>query len=166
MSSMDRKQRIARLTGVQIIATGSYAPPAVVTNADLAAHGYDAEWIVQRTGILERRKATDDVAASDLAFEAAESCLKSAAKSQGRSYEDVLRDVDLIVLATMTPDSPIPSTACRLQQRLGCAAAAFDVGAACAGFMFAIATGMQFVKTDNAKTVLVVGSEVMTRSVD
>ncbi|HEY2416141.1 MAG TPA: beta-ketoacyl-ACP synthase III [Pirellulaceae bacterium] len=163
---MDRKQRIARLTGVEIIACGSYAPPAVVTNADLAAHGYDADWIVQRTGILERRKAADDVAASDLAFEAAQCCLKSAAASQGRSYDEVLGDVDLIVLATMTPDSPIPSTACQLQRRLGCDAAAMDVGAACAGFMFALATGMQFVKTGNANSVLVVGTEVMTRTID
>src|SRR5690348_2097524 len=107
MSSMDRKQRIARLTGVQITATGSYAPPAVVTNADLAAHGYAADWIVQRTGILERRQAADDVAASDLAFEAAQLCRNSAAASQDRSYRDVLGNVDLIVLATMTPDSPI-----------------------------------------------------------
>src|SRR6185369_11076972 len=75
-------------------------------------------------------------------------------------------EIDLIVLATMTPDSPIPSTACRLQQRLGCTAAAMDVGAACAGFMYALTTGMQFVKTGNAKTVLVVGSEVMTRAVN
>ena len=78
---MDRKQRIARLTGVQIIAIGSYAPPDIVTNADLAAHGYDADWIVQRTGILERRKAANNIAASDLAFEATQRCLKSAAAS-------------------------------------------------------------------------------------
>ena len=166
MSSMDRKPWIARLTGVQIIATGSYAPPTIVTNADLAAHGYDADWIVQRTGILERRKAPKNVAASDLAFEAAQRCLKLAAASQSRSYDEVLRSIDLIVLATMTPDSPIPTTACQLQRRLGCDAAAMDVGAACAGFMFALATGMQFIKTGNAKSVLVVGTEVMTRAID
>src|SRR6478672_938261 len=163
---MDRHQRIARLTGVQVIATGSYAPPAVVTNADLAAHGYDADWIVQRTGILERRRAADNVAASDLAVEAAQRCLNSAAASQSRTYDHVLGDVDLIILATMTPDSPIPSTACQLQKRLGCTAAAMDVGAACAGFMYALVTGMQFVKTGTARRVLVVGSDVMTRTIN
>src|SRR5262245_35051607 len=133
---MTAESRTSRLTGVQILATGSYAPPAIVTNADLAAHGYDADWIVQRTGILERRQAAIGIAASDLAFEATQRCLQSAAISQGRSYDDVLRDVDLIVLATMTPDSPAPSTACQLQRQLGSGAAAFDVGAACAGFMY------------------------------
>src|SRR4029077_11022200 len=75
-------------------------------------------------------------------------------------------DLDLIVLATMTPDSPIPSTACQLQRRLGCSAAAMDVGAACAGFMYALVTGMQFVKTGTARRVLVVGADVMTRAVN
>jgi 3-oxoacyl-[acyl-carrier-protein] synthase-3 len=166
MSSIDRKQRIARLTGVQILATGSYTPPAVITNNDLAAHGYDAEWIVQRSGILERRRAADEVATSDLAFEAAKRCIKAAAAAQKRPFDDVLSGVELIVLATMTPDSPIPSTACQLQRRLDCDAAAMDVGAACAGFMFALATGMQFIKTGNAKSVLVVGAEVMTRTIN
>lgn len=159
---MDRSSRTSRLTGVQILATGSYVPPAVVTNADLAAHGYDADWIVQRTGILERRQAASGVATSDLACEAAQRCLQSAATLQGRTYDDVRRDVDLIVLATMSPDSPAPSTACQLQRRLGSDAAAFDVGAACAGFMYALTTGMQFIKTGTAQSVLVVGSEVMT----
>jgi 3-oxoacyl-[acyl-carrier-protein] synthase-3 len=163
---MERTSRISRLTGVEVIACGSYAPPTVVTNGDLAAHGYDADWIVQRTGILERRRAADNVAASDLALEAAQRCLQVAAARQGRSYDEVLRDVDLIVVATMTPDSQIPSTACHLQRRLGCDAAAMDVGAACAGFMYAAATGMQFVKTGNAKNVLVVGTEVMTRTIN
>lgn len=163
---MDRPPRTSRLTGVQILATGSYAPPTVVTNADLAAHGYDADWIVQRTGIQERRQAAPDMAASDLAFEAAHRCLQSGASAQGRSYEDVLGAIDLIVVATMTPDSPSPSTACRLQHRLRSNAPAVDLGAACAGFMYAAATGMQFVKTGNAKTVLVVGTEAMSRFIN
>ena len=148
----------ARLTGVQIVACGAYAPPQVVTNADLAVHGYDADWIVQRTGIRERRRAESCVAASDLAYEASIRCLQSAGITAS--------EIDLIVLATMTPDSPIPSTACQLQRRLGCRAAAMDVGAACAGFMYALVTGMQFVKTGCARRVLVVGSDVMTRTIN
>jgi 3-oxoacyl-[acyl-carrier-protein] synthase-3 len=154
----DAGRRISRLTGVQILACGAYAPPRIVTNADLAQHGYDADWIVQRTGIQARRWAEPDVAASDLAYEAATRCL---AQASVRADE-----LDLIVLATMTPDSPIPSTACQLQRRLGGRAAAMDVGAACAGFMFALVTGMQFIKTGTARRVLVVGSDVMTRIID
>src|SRR5262245_4741254 len=150
--------RIGRLTGVQIVACGSYAPPRVVTNAELAPLGYDADWIVQRTGILERRWAAADVAASDLGCEAAVRCLQRAKVSAD--------EIDLIVLATMTPDSPIPSTACQLQRRLGGRAAAMDVGAACAGFMYALVTAAQFIKTGSAQRILVVGSDVMTRVID
>jgi 3-oxoacyl-[acyl-carrier-protein] synthase-3 len=146
------------LTGVQILATGSYAPPEVVTNADLAPLGIDADWIVQRTGIRERRRAAADQATSDLAFEAAARCLAQANVPAS--------EIDLIVLATMTPDSPTPSTACQLQRRLGGRAAAFDVSAACAGFMYALVTGLQFIKTGTARRVLVVGADVMTRAVN
>jgi 3-oxoacyl-[acyl-carrier-protein] synthase-3 len=143
---------------VQILATGSFVPPQVVSNQDLAAEGYDPEWIVQRTGIHARRRAATGLAASDLGYEAAVRCLEQA---QVRPDE-----LDLIVLATMTPDSPTPSTACQLQRRLGGHAAAFDVSAACAGFMYALVTGMQFIKTGCARRVLVVGTEVMTRIID
>lgn len=150
--------RIARLTGVQVLACGAYVPPQIVTNEDLAPHGYDADWIVQRTGILERRRAANDVAASDLAYEASVRCLARAGIGAD--------EIDLIVLATMTPDSPIPSTASQLQRRLGGSAAAMDIGAACAGFMYALVTGMQFIKTQTARRVLVVGSDVMTRTIN
>jgi len=165
-STSQALHRTAQLTGVQILACGGYAPPRIVSNEDLAAHGYDAEWIVQRTGIQARRWAEEGVAASDLAYEAATRCLEQAAVADGRQFEEVRDEVDLIVLATMTPDSPIPSTACQLQRRLGGRAAAMDVGAACAGFMFALITGAQFVKTGTARRVLVVGSDVMTRTID
>jgi 3-oxoacyl-[acyl-carrier-protein] synthase III len=159
------------LTGVQILATGSFVPPQVVTNADLAEFGYDADWIVQRTGILARRRAADDVAASDLGYEAAVRCL-DAARAEGLlrgasgSLAEAAADVDCVIVATMTPDSPSPSTACRVQGRLGIRAAAFDVGAACAGFMYALVTGMQFVKAGGARRVLVIGSDVMSRAVN
>jgi 3-oxoacyl-[acyl-carrier-protein] synthase-3 len=146
------------LTGVQVLGIGSFVPPDVVRNEDLASLGCDAEWIIQRTGIRERRHAAADLATSDLGYEAATRCLEQAGVSP--------KQVDLIVLATMSPDSPAPSTACRLQRRLGCTAPAFDVSAACAGFMYALSTGMQYVKTGNARRVLVVGSDVMSRTVN
>jgi 3-oxoacyl-[acyl-carrier-protein] synthase-3 len=146
------------LTGVQVLGIGAFVPDRIVRNEDLANLGCDADWIVQRTGIRERRQAEAGHATSDLAVEAARRCLAQAGCTA--------KDVDLIVLATMSPDSPAPSTACRLQRLLGCRAPAFDVSAACAGFMYALVTGMQYVKTGNARRVLVVGSDVMTRTVD
>jgi 3-oxoacyl-[acyl-carrier-protein] synthase-3 len=146
------------LTGVQVLGVGSFVPARIVRNEDLASLGCDAEWIEQRTGIRERRQAEPSVATSDLAYEAALKCLDHAGVAA--------KDIDLIVIATMSGDSPTPSTACRLQRLLGCRAAAFDVSAACAGFMYALVTGMQYVKTGNARRVLVVGSDVMSRTVD
>jgi 3-oxoacyl-[acyl-carrier-protein] synthase-3 len=149
---------LATLTGVQILATGSYAPEKVVTNGDLAERGLDEEWIVQRTGIHERRVAPPDQATSDVAYEAAVRCLDAAGASAG--------DIDLILVATMTPDSPLPSTACLLQQRLGCVAPALELNAACAGFMYALVTGMQYVKTECSRCPLVVGVDLMSRVVN
>jgi 3-oxoacyl-[acyl-carrier-protein] synthase-3 len=149
---------VSRLTGIQILATGSFTPPRVITNEELAPLGYDADWIVQRSGILERRQAGADIASSDLAYEAATRCLEQAGVQSD--------ELDLIVVATLTGDSPIPSTACQSQRRIGGRAVAFDVSAACSGFMYALVTGMQFVKTGSARRVLVVGSEVMSRVIN
>ena len=127
------------LTGVQIVGTGSFLPDLVVTNEDLASLGYDAEWIIQRTGIRERRHAPPGMTTSDMATAAAERCLAAA---------DVDRaEVDLIVLGTMTPDRLLPATVATVQHRLGLNCAAMDVSAACAGFTYALATAMQFVAT-------------------
>ncbi|ADB19395.1 3-oxoacyl-(acyl-carrier-protein) synthase III [Pirellula staleyi DSM 6068] len=145
------------ITGVAVRAMGAYVPPRIVPNEELSSLGCDADWIVQRTGIHERRRADDAVATSDLGAMAARVCLDRAGISA--------RDLDLIVLATMTPDSPSPSTACHVQRLLGSSAASMDVSAACAGFMFALVTGMQFVKTGASQNVLVVGSDLMTRTV-
>ena len=150
--------RLPRLTGVQMLSVGAYAPPQVVSNEELAHLGCDPAWIIQRTGIRERRKAADGVATSDLAAEAARRCLAAAGVKAS--------EVDLIVLATMTPDSVTPSTACRMQALIGASCPAMDVSAACSGFMYALATGMQFVKTGCARRVLVIGAEVMTRAVN
>ena len=146
------------LTGVQILATGSYVPEEVVRNEDLAQLGYDADWIVQRTGIRQRRRAASWQATSDLAYEAARSCLDQAGARP--------TDVDLVILGTFTPDSPAPSSACRLAHRLDINAAAMDVNAACAGFMYALVTGMQFVASGCSQLALIVGADVLSRVVN
>jgi 3-oxoacyl-[acyl-carrier-protein] synthase III len=138
--------------------TGSYVPDRIVSNDDLAHLGCDSEWIIQRTGIRERRWAAVEQATSDLAYEAAIRCLRQAAVDPS--------DVDLIVVATITQDHMTPSTACLLQQRLGCIAPAMDINAACSGFMYALVTGGQFVRNGLARNALIVGSEVMSRTVN
>jgi 3-oxoacyl-[acyl-carrier-protein] synthase-3 len=147
----------AVLTGVQLLGTGSFAPAGVVTNEDLVPLGYDPEWIVQRTGIRERRKAAPHEATSDLAVAAAQRCLDDARATP--------EQIDLILVATMTPDMLTPSTACIVQRRLGASCAAMDLNAACSGFMYALVTAAQFIKSQSARRVLVVGADVMSRTV-
>ncbi len=154
----ETRGRMGSLPGVRILGCGSYVPDHVVSNEDLAALGCDSEWIVRRTGILERRHATADQATSDLCYEAAVRCLADASVS--------VDQVDLILVATITPDHFTPSTACHLQKRLGAFAPAMDLGAACAGFVYALATGAQFVAAGNAKRVLIVGADLMSRTID
>jgi 3-oxoacyl-[acyl-carrier-protein] synthase-3 len=149
---------LAVVTGVQILSTGCFAPAEVVRNEDLSELGCDADWIVQRTGIRERRRAAEGVVTSDLACEAARVCLAAANVSPS--------DLDLILVATITPDMPMPSTACFVQQKLGATAPAMDIGAACAGFMYALVTGMQFVANRAASRVLVIGADLMSRIVN
>lgn len=144
--------------GIEIVATGSYTPKNVVHNRDLARLGCDEEWIVQRTGIIERRHASADEASSDLAYNAAIDCLNRA------QFDP--KKIDLILLATMTPDHYTPSTASLVQARLGCTAAAIDMNAACSGFMYAMVTGSQFVKTGCYKNVLAIGSDKMSAVID
>ena len=152
------RSRMGSCMGVRIAATGSYAPEQIVTNEDLVALGCDSDWILQRTGILERRRAAVGQASSDLAYEAAIRCLANA--------NVAARDVDLIVVATMTPDHLTPSTACLIQRRLGCISPAMDVNAACAGYMYALATAGNFVRCGMAKRALVIGSEVMSSTIN
>ena len=144
--------------GVRILGTGSFVPDNIVTNDDLAALGCDSEWIVRRTGILERRHATADQATSDLCYEAAVRCLNDAGVSADQ--------VDMILVATITPDHFTPSTACHLQRRLGAVAAAMDVSAACAGFMYAMTTAAQFIALGNTRRALVIGADLMSGTVD
>lgn len=157
-SSHCTRARMGKAIGVRVVATGSYVPDQVVTNEDLAALGCDSEWIVRRTGIRERRRAADDQATSDLCFEAAVRCIAEA--------NVTVDQIDLIIVATMTPDHPMPSTACHLQRRLGAIAPAMDVNAACAGFMYAMTTAAQFVKAGNSRCALVVGADVLSGTIN
>ena len=152
------RSRLRSLLGVQILSSGSHVPECTVSNEDLAELGYDANWILQRTGIRARRKAEPEVASSDMAIEAARECINNANVDPN--------EIDLVVVATMTPDTPIPSTACLVQERLGLNAPAMDVNAACAGFMYALVTGMQFVKCGTSNLALVVGTDTNTRIVN
>lgn len=146
------------LTGFRVIATGSYAPPESVTNEALGDLGYDADWIVQRTGIRARRRVAEKVSASDLAYEAAKACLEAA--------DATPEEIDLILVATMTPDHKTPSTACLLQARLGATAPAMDLNAACSGFVYAMVTGGMFLQQPGFGRVLVVGTDVMSHLLD
>jgi len=143
-----------------VTGTGSCVPSGVLTNADMEQMvDTSDEWIQSRTGIRERRQADEDTASSDLAVEAAQLALADA----GRTPEDV----DLIVLATVTPDYLMPATACFVQHRLGAVnAGAFDVNTACPGFVTAMAISQQFVETGSAKCVLALGAEVLTKFVN
>jgi 3-oxoacyl-[acyl-carrier-protein] synthase-3 len=144
--------------GVQAIGMGSAVAGKLVRNEDLAELGYDADWIVQRTGIHERRHATEDVATSDLAVEAAERCIESAGVDR--------RDIDLVLLGTYTPDVLMPATACLIQDRLGVRAPAIDLQAACASFVFSMITGAQYVATGCSRLALVIGADCTSRVLD
>lgn len=143
-----------------IIGIGRYLPEKVVTNADLEKIvDTSDEWIRTRTGIEERRIADDSVETSDMAYESAIKALDNA----GIDAEEL----DLILVATVTPDNPFPSVACMLQERLKASkAAAMDISAACAGFMYGIITAKQFIETGTYKNVLVVGVEKLSKITD
>ncbi|WP_285891086.1 beta-ketoacyl-ACP synthase III [Paenibacillus pasadenensis] len=148
------------LIPVGIIGTGKYVPERVLTNQDLEKMvETNDEWIVTRTGIRERRIAAEHEATSDLAYEASVKALESA----GITAEDL----DLIIVATITPDMFFPSTASLLQDRLGASrAAAFDLSAACSGFIYGLATGVNMIATGMYKKVLLVGAECLSRITD
>lgn len=141
---------------LHVAGTGGYVPPRIVTNGDLIGLGCDEQWIIQRTGIRERRFASTSQATSDLAFEAAVDCLDRS----GLEAESL----DLLIVATITPDHPTPSTACLLQKRLGCTAPAMDLSAACSGFVYALITAAHFIRGGGAHNAMVVGAEVMSRT--
>jgi 3-oxoacyl-[acyl-carrier-protein] synthase-3 len=160
--------RYSRITG-----TGSFLPPRRLTNADLvaelAAQGVETsdEWIVERTGIRARHFAADDVCSSDLGFEAAKRALEAAGRRP--------QDIDLIIVATSTPDMVFPSTACILQHKLAqldadaagiAGAPAFDVQAVCSGFVYALTVADAMIRAGSANRALVIGAEVFSRLLD
>ncbi len=144
----------------RIVATGSYVPEKVLTNFDLEKMvDTSDEWITERTGIKERRIASPQQATSDLAYEASISALKKA--------ELKAEDIDLIVVATVTPDMLVPSAACILQMKLGAKnAVAFDINGACTGFLYALSVAEKFIKTGASKRALVIGAETLSRFTD
>ena len=146
----------ARITG-----TGGYLPPTALTNNDLVARGVETsdEWIVERTGIRSRHIADDCQKASDLALVASQRAIAAA----GIPAEQI----DLIILATSTPDYIFPSTACLLQSKLGVSGAtAFDVQAVCSGFVYALTIAEKFIRSGSHRCALVVGTEVFSRILD
>ncbi|MDD2420585.1 MAG: ketoacyl-ACP synthase III [Heliobacteriaceae bacterium] len=151
---------VSRLRPVGFWGTGSYLPEKVLSNRELETIvNTSDEWIINRTGIRERRQAAVDQATSDLAVAAGRQALAMA----GVAAEDV----DLVIVATCTPDAVLPATACVVAHRLGAVkAAAFDLAAACTGFVYGTAVGAQFVATGVYDKVLVIGAEVLTRVVD
>ncbi|KWX85524.1 3-oxoacyl-ACP synthase [Paenibacillus riograndensis] len=155
--SEDMKQQ---LRPVGIIGTGKYVPERILTNSDLEKMvETNDEWIVSRTGIRERHIAAPHEATSDLAYEAALKALDSA----GMKAEDL----DLIIVATVTPDSTVPSTACILQDKLGAkGAAAFDLSAACSGFVYSLATATGFIQNGMYNNALVIGADTLSRITD
>ena len=148
------------LRKVKIAGTGSYIPQRVLTNADLERMvATSDEWISSRTGIKERRIADENEAASDLAYHAARRALRDAHVKP--------EDLDMIIVATITPDMIFPATACILQEKLGARkVAAFDLEAACSGFLYGLTVGSQFIATGMYDTILVVASETLSKIVD
>jgi len=144
----------------KIIGTGSYAPERVLRNADLERMvDTSDEWIIERTGIRERRIANEKQAASDLAYEASKAALKSAGLKA--------KDMELIIVASVSGDMPLPATACILQDKLDAKrAAAFDVNAACSGFIYALSVADAFIRSGTYRRVLVVGTEVLSKFTD
>src|SRR6185436_19060042 len=143
-----------------VVGCGAYLPANVVTNNDLAKRlDTSDQWITERTGIKRRHMAVDGEVTSDLALNAAKSALEKARLEPN--------DLDLIVVATTTPDETFPSVATKVQAKLGMTrGAAFDVQAVCSGFIYALSVADNFIRAGQAKTVLVIGAETMSRILD
>ena len=138
----------------RIAGTGSYLPPRVVTNDEIALRLDTSDaWIRERTGIAQRHIAEESQASSDLALHASRAAMEAAGAQAG--------DIDLIIVATSTPDFIFPSTACLLQAKLGITnCAAFDLQAVCSGFVYALSTADKFIRSGQHKCALIVGAEV------
>jgi 3-oxoacyl-[acyl-carrier-protein] synthase-3 len=148
------------MSSTRIIGTGSYAPPRVLTNADLEKLvDTSDEWILTRTGIAERHIASEDEATSDLSLHASRAALEAASLDPA--------DLDMILVATITPDMPFPSTACVLQDLLGAKrAGALDISAACSGFVYGLAVADGLIRAGTVRTALLLGAETLTKVVN
>lgn len=155
-----RETELPKTPGAKITALGTYVPPRLLTNTDLERMvDTSNEWILERTGIRQRHIVDKGVATSDLATQAARAALEQ------RGIEP--SEIELIIVATVTPDMFFPSTACLVQNKLGCPGAwGFDVSAACSAFVFALQCGNQYVASGAHKKVLVIGSDVMSSIID
>src|SRR5713101_1960335 len=148
-----------RLMGVRVVGCGSYVPDAVINNEHLRQRlGCDSEWIIKRTGILERRHALPHQATSDLCHMAAQRCLAKADVNP--------KDIDLLLVGTFTPDMTFPSVACLVQDRLKLACPATDIQSACAGFMYALVTGAAYVLSGASKLALIIGGDCNSRIIN
>ncbi len=149
------------MTYARILGTGSHLPERIMANSDFAKLvDTSDQWIVDRTGIRERRRASEGELTSDLAVAAARRALEAA--------DVVPANIDLVIVATTTPDRVFPSTACIVQAKLGITntCPAFDLQAVCSGFIYALATANNFIKAGQARTVLVIGAETLSRITD
>lgn len=143
----------------RICGTGRFLPPIIRTNADLERMVETSDtWIRERTGIRERRIAPDGMVTSDMAAEAAKNALEAAGITA--------KELDLIIVGTVTPDMPMPATAVFVQQKIGATCAAFDLSAACAGFIYGMRIADQFIRSGAAKHVLIIGVELLSRVIN
>lgn len=154
--SVNKKPAAVRppLIGIKILGTGFSTGSRLLRNEDLAERGYDSDWIIQRTGIKSRYHVVEGESTSDMAIRAAEKCIAQSGIDAS--------EIDLIIVATVTPDHATPSTACLVQAHLGCAAAAFDINAACSGFIYGLIVASQFVKAGGCRNALVIGAETLS----
>jgi 3-oxoacyl-[acyl-carrier-protein] synthase III len=149
-----------RMSYSRIVGTGSYLPEKILTNDDISKFvDTSDEWIRERTGIRQRHVAAEGQTTSDLGYEAALRALKAAGVAAS--------EIDLLIVGTTTPDVIFPSTACLIQHRLGAnGCAAFDVNAACSGFIYALGVADKFIRSGASRTALVIGAETLTRMLD
>ena len=157
-SALSYQSPMRKVTGVQIVGTGSFVPDIIVTNGDLASLGCDADWIIKRTGIRERRHVPPEMSTGDMALVAAQRCIEASGIDR--------TEIDLLLLATFTPDRLMPATATMVQDKLGLNCGAMDIAAACSGFVYALITGMQYVATGGSRYALVIGADANSRVVD
>ena len=151
----DTRDLCRSVPGIKMLGAGASSGSKIVANEDLAKQGYDSEWIVQRTGIKSRFHVDDGESSSDMAIRAAEACIKKAGIDPA--------EIDLIIVATCSPDYKTPSTSCLVQAHLGChQASAMDINAACSGFVYAMVTAGQFVRGGCSQKALVIGVEAPT----